>query len=80
MHMKYFAAICQTIFFFSLLVWLYVVVVQITHPSWLSGPMTHYDIPPFHMKVDDTGILSFAIAALSFLLWRSDSERNASPR
>ena len=78
-EMKYFAVTCQTIFIFSLLVWLYVVAVQITHPDWLSAPMTHYDIPPFDMKVDDAGILSFALAALSFLLWRSESERNASP-
>jgi hypothetical protein len=75
--MKYLAAFSQTVFVFSLLVWIYVVAVQITHPEWLSNPMTHYHVFPLNVKVEDAGIISFATAALGFLLWRSERERKA---
>jgi hypothetical protein len=76
--MKYFAAVCQTVFVFSLLAWAYVVVFQMTYPEWLSAPMTHYDVFPFNVRVDDAGIISFVLAAVGFLLWRSEKERGAS--
>jgi hypothetical protein len=65
-------------FVFGLLAWLYVVAVQITHPQWLPGPLAHYHIPPFNWRVDDIGLLSFAVAAFGFFVWRL--ERNPEPR
>ena len=70
-----------TMFVFGLLAWLYAVAVQITHPSWLLGPLTHYEVLPFNWRVDDIGILSFAIAAFGFLAWRLGTpEKNCPPQ
>ena len=62
-----------TMFVFGLLVWLYTVAIQIAHPQWLSATLTHYRIPPFNCRVDDVGILSFAIAAFGFFVWRLET-------
>ena len=67
-----------TMFVFGLLEWFYVVVVQVTHPEWLPGTLTHYDVAPFNWRVDDVGILSFAISAFGFFLWRLEADRKAS--
>ena len=68
--MRYITIVSQTVFLFSLLVWGYVVVIQVTHPEWVSSPMTHHDFPLLDMRVDDTGILAFILAVVSFLTWR----------
>lgn len=68
----------MTMFVFGLLEWFYVVVVQVTHPEWLPATLTHYDVPPFNWRVDDVGIVSFAISAFGFFLWRLEAERKAS--
>ena len=57
-------------FVFGLLTWLYVVAIQITYPEWLSAPLAHYGIPPFNWRVDDIGVLGFAMAAFGFFTWR----------
>ena len=62
-----------TMFVFGLLTWFYVVAVQITHPEWLPLKLTHYRIAPFDWRVDDVGILGFAIAAFGFFIWRLDN-------
>lgn len=68
----------STMFVFGLLEWLYVVVVQVTHPEWLPLSLAHYDVAPFNWRVDDLGILSFAISAFGFFLWRLEAGRKAS--
>jgi len=65
-------------FVFGLLEWLYVVVVQVTHPEWLAVSLTHYDVAPFNWRVDDVGILSFVISMFGFFLWRLETGRKAS--
>jgi hypothetical protein len=65
-------------FLFGLLEWLYVVVIQVTHPDWLAISLTHYDVAPLNWRVDDVGILSFAISIFGFFLWRLETERKAS--
>ena len=62
-----------TMFVFGILAWLYVVIIQITHPQWLLGQLAHYDVAPFNWRLDDIGVLSFAVAALGFLVWRLES-------
>jgi len=62
-------------FVFSLLVWVYVVVIQVTHPSWLRGPFSHIPVFPFNWRVDDVGITAFAVAAVSFLLWQMQLDK-----
>ena len=62
--------IALTIFVFGFMVWSYVVIVQITHPEWLDTTLAHYRRAPFSWRVDDVGIIAFALSALGFLLWR----------
>jgi len=59
-----------TMFVFGLLVWVYVVVIQVTHPEWILGRFSHHTFPPFDWRVDDTGIIAFAVSALGFFIWR----------
>jgi hypothetical protein len=59
-----------TIFVFSLLVWVYVVAIQITNPCWLSGPISHIPFPPFNWRLDEVGIIAFALSALGFFVWQ----------
>ena len=65
-----------TMFVFGLLVWFYVTVIEVTHPDWLSDPLTHIDLPPFNWRVDETGMIAFAVAALGFFVWRLTGRRN----
>lgn len=59
-----------TVFVFGFLVWFYVVVVQVTHPVWMGDTFAHYRLAPFSWRVDDVGIVAFAVSALGFLIWR----------
>jgi hypothetical protein len=60
-----------TTFLFGLLTWFYVIEVQMIHPGWVTGPLTHIGIFPFNVRVDVTGIVAFIVSALSFFLWQS---------
>jgi hypothetical protein len=62
--------VALTMFVFGLLVWVYVVVVQITHPEWLGLSFSHLDYPPFNWRVDEVGIIAFAVSALGFFVWQ----------
>ncbi|HYW02292.1 MAG TPA: hypothetical protein VE862_12545 [Candidatus Acidoferrum sp.] len=60
-----------TVFLFSLLVWLYVVLLQVTHPDWLPASFSsHIDFPPFNWRLDDVGMLAFALAVIGFVAWQ----------
>lgn len=63
-------ALALTMFVFGLLVWLYAVAVQFNRPDWLPVPFSHHDVPPFNMRLDDLGMLSFAVAAFGFFVWQ----------
>ena len=69
MHLILCEAIGLTIFIFALLVWGYVVIINVTHPEWVREAFSHHNIPPFDWRVDDIGIVSFAIAPVGFLMW-----------
>jgi fatty acid desaturase len=64
-----FEAIGLTIFIFGLLVWGYVVIIQVTHPAWLPMAFSHHAFPPLDWRVDDTGMVGFAVAPVGFLMW-----------
>jgi hypothetical protein len=70
-------AVALTAFVFGLLVWGYVVVVQVTHPEWLAEPFSHVNTFPFNWRLDEVGMAAFALSALGFLLWQI--ERNSTP-
>ena len=59
-----------TLFVFGLLAWLYVVLIQVTHPEWLPQTLSHVDFPPFNWRLDDVGMIAFAISAFGFFVWR----------
>jgi hypothetical protein len=63
-------SVALTAFVFSLLVWVYVVAIQVTHPQWLGERFSHVDIFPFNWRVDDVGMIAFAVAAVGFLVWQ----------
>jgi uncharacterized protein with PQ loop repeat len=59
-----------TMFVFGLLVWLYTVVIQLTHPDWLAGPFSHIQFSPFNWRLDEVGIIAFAVSAFGFFIWQ----------
>jgi len=59
-----------TTFVFSLIVWFYVIVIQITHPDWLPVRFSHLQYPPFDWRMDNVGMLAFALAAIGFFVWQ----------
>ncbi|MGA3109382.1 MAG: hypothetical protein ABSD99_07975 [Candidatus Bathyarchaeia archaeon] len=63
-------AVALTVFVFGLLVWVYVVVIQVTHPIWVVEPFSHVDIFPFNWRLDEVGMAAFAVAAVGFLVWQ----------
>ena len=63
-----------TMFVFGLLVWLYVVAIQITHPEWLGSPFSHIGLPPFNSRLDEVGIVAFAVSAFGFFLWQLETK------
>lgn len=63
-------AVALTTFLFSLLVWGYVVIIQLTNPEWLREPFSHLTYPPFHWRLDEVGMLAFGLAAIAFFVWQ----------
>ena len=72
-------AIALTAFVFSLLVWIYAVVIQVTHPEWLYQPFSHVDVFPFNWRLDEVGMTAFAVAAIAFLLWQIQRNSGSQP-
>lgn len=64
-----------TLFLFGLLTWAYVVMVQMIYPKWMNEPLTHVNVFPLNVRVDETGIAGFIISALSFFLWQLTSTK-----
>jgi len=63
-------SLALTAFVFGLLVWGYVVVIQVTHPEWLAEPFSHVKLFPFNWRLDEVGMAAFAVAVIGFLLWQ----------
>jgi len=63
-------AVALTVLVFSLLVWSYVIVIQVTHPDWLPVSFSHVQYPPFDWRMDDIGMLAFAFAVVGFFVWQ----------
>ncbi len=57
----------QTAFLFGLLSWFYGFIIQVTHPEFLTEPLSHLTL---WIRVDTFTIISFFIAIGGFLLWR----------
>lgn len=70
-------AVALTAFLFGLLTWVYVVLIQVTHPEWLYGPFSHVHNFPFDWRLDDVGMAAFAISAVGFLVWQIELHTKA---
>ena len=69
----------ELLFFYGLLGWVYGVLVQLTHPYWLSYGLSHL-IP--WIRIGTFTVLSFILSALGFLMWRlaKESVRSANAK
>jgi len=72
--------VAMTMFVFGLLVWLYVIAIQITHPCWVSEQFSHLNFPPLNWQMDEVGILAFAVAAFGFFVWQVEETRSSGTR
>jgi len=61
----------QTAFLFGLLAWFYGVLIQITHPEFLSTSLSH--LTPW-IRLDTFTMVSFVIALIGFIVWRLTKE------
>lgn len=59
-------AVSFTIFIFSLLGGIYIVVNAWVHPESLAWPLTHYASWP---REDNFGVFSWIVSFISFLIW-----------
>ena len=57
----------QTLFLFGLLGWIYGVVFQFIYPELLTTTLSHLTR---WIRVDTFAVLSFALSALGFVIWR----------
>jgi hypothetical protein len=60
-------------FLFGFLVWAYVVLIQVTHPEWLSDPFSHLKFPPLNWRLDEVGIIAFGVSAAGFFIWQLEN-------
>ena len=67
--------IALTAFLFGLLVWTYVIVIQVTHPDWLTASFSHINYFPFDWRLDEVGMSAFAVSAVGFLVWQIELQR-----
>jgi uncharacterized BrkB/YihY/UPF0761 family membrane protein len=72
-------ALLSTLFLFGLLTWVYVVILQMAHPEWLSEPLTHIDVFPFNLRVDVTGMMAFVVSMLAFFFLQLTPKRGRRP-
>jgi hypothetical protein len=66
MKKEYTYAISKTAFLFGLLVWLYVIAMQIAHPESVSWTFVYW-LP---IRMDFVGEISFIISILGFFVWQ----------
>jgi hypothetical protein len=41
-----------------------------THPEWLFDPFSHVNYFPFNWRLDEVGMIAFALAAIGFFTWQ----------
>ena len=63
-------------FVFGLLVWLYVVAIQIAYPNWVAAQFSHIKFPPFNWRLDEVGMIAFAVSAFGFFVWQLEESNS----
>jgi len=66
----------EILFLYGLLGWTYGVLIQLIHPHWLPYPLSHL-IP--WIRIDTFTIVSFALSALGFFIWKITRELTKPP-
>ncbi len=61
----------EVLFLFGLLAWVDGVIIQFTHPEWLSWPVTHLLL---WVRTDTFTIFSFIVSAIGLFMWRLVAE------
>jgi len=57
----------QFLFVYGLLGWIYGVLIQVTHPDWLPGEISHLTV---WLRLDTFTIFSFIGSGVGFFIWR----------
>lgn len=63
---KFKKSLLETSFLFSLLVWLYVIAMQIAHPESVAWTFTYW----LRIRLDYVGEIAFVTSVISFFLLR----------
>jgi hypothetical protein len=66
-RLKFLKILGQTAFLFGVLSWFYGFIIQVTHPEFLTEPLSHLTL---WLRVDTFTIVSFLVAILGFFVWR----------
>lgn len=61
----------EMLFLYGFLGWIYGVTIQLTHPSWLPGGLSHLTT---WIRVDTFTIMSFLLSIIGFFMWRLTKE------
>jgi hypothetical protein len=56
----------ELLFVYGLLGWIYGVIIQITHPGWLTLRLSHFTA---WLRVDTFTMASFIVSAVGFFIW-----------
>ncbi|MGA2626633.1 MAG: hypothetical protein ABSF63_06185 [Candidatus Bathyarchaeia archaeon] len=43
---------------------------RVTHPRWVVAPFSHVHVFPFDWRLDEVGMVAFAVATAGFLVWQ----------
>lgn len=66
MNRNYVIPVSKTAFLFGLLVWIYVIAMQIAHPESVSWTFVYW-LP---VRMDFVGEISFVISLIGFFVWQ----------
>ena len=66
MEKRLYRAVAETAMVFGILSWIYVVLIEITHPKWIYDPLAWW----FPLRVDYFGEIGFVLFLISFFYIR----------
>ncbi len=66
MNKKLISVLGKTTFLFGLLVWLYVITMQIVRSESVAWTFTHW----FRMRMSYVGIICFVASVIGFVVWQ----------
>ena len=66
-HLILVEVVGELLFLYGILGWVYGVLIQVTYPDWLPGPISHLTL---WLRLDTFTIVSFITSALGFFVWR----------